>query len=174
MEGICSKLESVLFVAGEPVSRSVLAEGFGVTEKEIGAALTALSEKYEAENSGLRIFTTAEGVQLVTNPDNAEAVRTVLTPVQRRNVSNSLLETLAVIAYKQPVTRGDIEEVRGVRCEYAVEQLLRLGLIARAGRKDVPGRPVLFTTTDAFLRQFNLHSLDELPGREPDELFGTV
>lgn len=174
MDSVCSKLESILFTAGEPVAFSVLAEGFGISEKEVRRLLDALEQHYETQNGGLRVFITEEGVQLVTNPANAEAVTAVLSPVQRKNVSNSLLETLAVIAYKQPVTRGDIEEVRGVRCEYAVEQLQRLGLIVKAGRKDVPGRPVLFATTDTFLRQFNLHSLEELPGKEPGELFGTV
>ena len=174
MDGVCSKLESILFTAGEPVPFTVLAEGFGIGEAEVRRKLDELEKQYEAENGGLRIFVTEEGVQLVTNPENAESVSTVLSPVQRKNVSNSLMETLAIIAYKQPVTRGDIEEVRGVRCEYAVEQLLKLGLIARAGRRDVPGRPVLFATTDTFLRQFNLHSLEELPGNGPGELFGTV
>lgn len=174
MDSVCSKLESILFTAGEPVAFSVLAEGFGIPETEVRRLLDRLEQHYEQGNSGLRVFLTEEGVQLVTNPENAEAVSTVLSPVQRKNVSNSLLETLAIIAYKQPVTRGDIEEVRGVRCEYAVDQLLKLGLIVRAGRKDVPGRPVLFATTDTFLRQFNLHSLEELPGKEPGELFGTV
>ena len=174
MDSVCSKLESILFTAGEPVSFSLLAEGFGIPEKEARALVDRLEQQYETENSGLRVFITEEGVQLVTNPENADAVSMVLSPVQRKNVSSSLLETLAIIAYKQPVTRGDIEEVRGVRCEYAVEQLLKLGLIVKAGRRDVPGRPVLFTTTDTFLRQFNLHSLDELPGKEPGELFGTV
>lgn len=74
-----------------------------------------------------------------------------------------MLETLAVVAYKQPVTRGEIEEIRGVRCEYAVTQLQKLGLISVSGRKDVPGRPLLFVTTDAFLHKFRLHSLEELP-----------
>lgn len=174
MDSVCSKLESVLFTAGEPISYSALAEGFGIPEKEIMRLLEGLEQHYEEENGGLRLFHTEEGVQLVTNPENAEAVNMVLSPVQRKNVSNSLLETLAVIAYRQPATRGEIEEVRGVRCEYAVEQLQKLGLIRKVGRKNVPGRPTMFGTTDTFLRQFNLHSLEELPGKEPGDLFGTV
>lgn len=174
MDSVCSRLESILFTAGEPIAYSALAEGFSVPEEEIKRLLNVLETHYESENSGLRVFCTEEGAQLVTNPENAEAVSMVLTPVQRRNVSNSLLETLAVIAYRQPVTRGEIEEVRGVRCEYAVEQLRKLGLIAKIGRKNVPGRPTLLGTTDTFLRQFNLHSLEDLPGREPGDLFGTV
>ena len=97
----------------------------------------------------------------------------VLNPTQQRSLSTSVLETLAIVAYRQPVTRGEIEEVRGVRCEYAVERLLKLGLIAVSGRKDVPGRPMLLVTTDTFLHKFNLTSLSELP-QLPQELFETV
>ena len=107
------------------------------------------------------------------NMRSVEAVEAVLNPTQQRSLSNSVLETLAIVAYRQPVTRGEIEEVRGVRCEYAVERLLKLGLIAVSGRKDVPGRPMLLVTTDTFLHKFNLTSLDELP-QLPQELFETV
>ena len=87
----------------------------------------------------------------------------LLQPEQKRNVSQSILETLAVIAYKQPCTRSEIEAVRGVRCEYAVSQLQKLGLIAAVGRKDVIGKPMLYATTDTFLHKFGLHNLSELP-----------
>ena len=107
------------------------------------------------------------------NMRSVEAVEAVLNPTLQRSLSNSVLETLAIVAYRQPVTRGEIEEVRGVRCEYAVERLLKLGLIAISGRKDVPGRPMLLVTTDTFLHKFNLTSLDELP-QLPQELFETV
>lgn len=175
MDAVSSRLESVLFTAGEPVAFETLAMGLGIKEEDVRRELESLNMHYERSGSGLRVFLTEAGAQLITAPQNADAVMAVLSPVQKRTVSNSLLETLAVIAYNQPVTRGDIEDVRGVRCEYAVTQLLKLGLIAEAGRKDVPGRPVLFVTTDTFLRKFNLHSLEELPkGREEDLPFGTV
>ena len=174
MDSLCGKLESILFTAGEPLDYAALSEGLGASDEDIRRALSALSMHYISSGSGLRVYMTEAGVQLVTAPENAEAVKAVLTPVQKRNVSGSLLETLAVIAYRQPVTRGEIEDIRSVRCEYAVEQLEKLGLIARAGRKDAPGKPVLFVTTDTFLRKFNLHSLEELPGYQPATLFGTV
>ena len=165
MDRITSKIESILFVAGEPVLLSELCRGLELTEGELKQKLFELQLSYEAEDRGLRLFTTAA--------ENAEAVEAVLNPTQQRSLSNSVLETLAIVAYRQPVTRGEIEEVRGVRCEYAVERLLKLGLIAVSGRKDVPGRPMLLVTTDTFLHKFDLTSLDDLP-QLPQELFETV
>lgn len=163
MSGLAGKIESVLFVAGEPVAISALCEGLEEEKTAVLEALEALEQSYIEENRGLRLLYTDRTAQLTTTPENGEAVEKVLTPIQKRSVSTSMMETLAVVAYKQPVTRGEIEEIRGVRCEYAVTQLQKLGLIAVSGRKDVPGRPLLFVTTDAFLHKFRLHSLEELP-----------
>lgn len=163
MSGLAGKIESVLFVAGEPVAISALCEGLEEEKEAVLEALEALEQLYIEENRGLRLLYTDKTAQLTTAPENGEAVEKVLTPIQKRSVSTSMMETLAVVAYKQPVTRGEIEEIRGVRCEYAVTQLQKLGLIAVSGRKDVPGRPLLFVTTDAFLHKFRLHSLEELP-----------
>lgn len=173
MDEIQSKLESILFVAGEPVLFSELARGLMLTDGELKQALFSLSLAYEGKGRGLRLFCTEDTAQLTTAPENAEAVEAVLNPLQHRNLSNAMLETLAIIAYRQPVTRGEIEEIRGVRCEYAVERLLKLNLISVAGRKDVPGRPMLLKTTDTFLHKFNLPSLEALPAL-PQELFETV
>lgn len=108
-------------------------------------------------------MTTDDTVQLVSNRDYITYVETLLQPEQKKSVSQSILETLAVVAYKQPCTRAEIEAVRGVRCEYAVGQLQKLGLIAAVGRKDVIGKPMLYATTDTFLHKFGLHNLSELP-----------
>ena len=150
MDRITSKIESILFVAGEPVLLSELCRGLELTEGELKQKLFELQLSYEAEDRGLRLFTTADTAQLTTAAENAEAVEAVLNPTQQRSLSNSVLETLAIVAYRQPVTRGEIEEVRGVRCEY-----------------------MLLVTTDTFLHKFNLTSLDELP-QLPQELFETV
>lgn len=163
MSDLCGKIESVLFVAGEPVAISALCEGLEVDKAALLEALSRLEQAYTEGNRGLRLLYTDKTAQLTTAPENGEAVEKVLTPIRKRSVSASMMETLAVVAYKQPVTRGEIEEIRGVRCEYAVTQLQKLGLIAVSGRKDVPGRPLLFVTTDAFLHKFRLHSLEELP-----------
>ena len=105
----------------------------------------------------------------MTNSEYEKWLIKFLAPPEERTLSDSLMETLSVIAYRQPVTRADIEAVRGVRCEYAVSQLLKQGFIREVGRKDCIGRPMLFGTTDAFLRRFGIHSLDELPPLPSDE-----
>ena len=121
-------------------------------------------------------YMTEDTVQFVTNSEYNEWVVKLLSPPEERTMSDSLLETLSVIAYRQPVTRADIESVRGVRCEYSVTQLLKQGLIVELGRKDCIGRPMQFGTTDAFLRKFGLSSLRDLPPlpiREDDEISQT-
>ena len=156
-------IESVLFVAGEPLPKAELARVFELTELELSAALSEMETELQINKRGVRLFITGDTVQLVTAPENNEWLVRLLAPPQEKNLSDSMMETLSVIAYRQPVTRADIEAVRGVRCEYAVAQLLKQGFIKELGRKDVVGRPMLFGTTDAFLRRFGLHSIEELP-----------
>ena len=156
-------IESILFVAGEPLPKAELMRVFSLTALELNAALADLAAELADNKRGIRLFLTDDTVQLVTAPDYNEWLVKLLAPPQEKNLSDSMMETLSVIAYRQPVTRADIEAVRGVRCEYAVAQLLKQGFIKELGRKDVVGRPMLFGTTDAFLRRFGLHSIDELP-----------
>lgn len=156
-------LESVLFVTGEPLPRAEISRVFGLSALELNVLLAEMESDYAENERGLRLFQTDETVQLVTNPEYNEWLVKLLSPPQEKNLSDSMMETLSVIAYRQPVTRADIESVRGVRCEYAVSQLLKQGFIKELGRKDVVGRPMLFGTTDAFLRRFGLHSIEELP-----------
>ena len=156
-------IESILFVAGEPLPKAELMRVFSLTALELNAALADLAAELADNKRGIRLFLTDDTVQLVTAPDYNEWLVKLLAPPQEKNLSDSMMETLSAIAYRQPVTRADIEAVRGVRCEYAVAQLLKQGFIKELGRKDVVGRPMLFGTTDAFLRRFGLHSIDELP-----------
>ena len=158
-----SAVESVLFVAGEPLPKAELARVFELSPIELDAALSELEAELASQLRGVRLYSTHDTVQLVTAPENNEWLIKLLQPPQEKNLSDSMMETLSVIAYRQPVTRADIEAVRGVRCEYAVSQLLKQGFIKELGRKDVVGRPMLFGTTDAFLRRFGLHAIDELP-----------
>ena len=158
-----SAIESVLFVAGEPLPKAELARVFELELNELDAELAELGAELESGARGIRLYSTHDTVQLVTAPENNEWLVKLLAPPQEKNLSDSMMETLSVIAYRQPVTRADIEAVRGVRCEYAVSQLLKQGFIKELGRKDVVGRPMLFGTTDAFLRRFGLHSIEELP-----------
>ena len=156
-------LESVLFVTGEPIPKAEIANLFGLSLKELDGFVAEAEEDNVRERRGIRIYATNDTLQLVTAPEYNEWLVKLLAPPQEKNLSDSMMETLSVIAYRQPVTRADIEAVRGVRCEYAVSQLLKQGFIKELGRKDVVGRPMLFGTTDAFLRRFGLHSLEELP-----------
>ena len=162
-ERLNGAIESVLFVVGEPIPKAEIAKLFGLNALELTAALADLESEYEKNSRGIKLFMTNDTVQLVTNPEYNDWLVRLLAPPQEKNLSDSMMETLSVIAYRQPVTRADIEAVRGVRCEYAVSQLLKQGFIKELGRKDVVGRPMLFGTTDAFLRRFGLHSLEELP-----------
>lgn len=156
-------LESVLFVTGEPIPKAEIMRVFGLSQLELNTLLVNAESEYESNERGIRLFSTDETVQLVTAPDYNDWLVKLLSPPQEKNLSDSMMETLSVIAYRQPVTRADIEAVRGVRCEYAVSQLLKQGFIRELGRKEVVGRPMLFGTTDAFLRRFGLHSIEELP-----------
>lgn len=157
------RAEAMLFVAGDPVSYDELSRVLSLPAGELKELLSLWAEECREEGRGILPFCTEESVRLVTSGDFEQDILSLLQPEQTKSVSRSMMETLAVIAYRQPVTRGDIEAVRGVRCEYAVGQLLQFGLIRQSGRRDTPGRPALFVTTDAFLHRFGLHSLEELP-----------
>lgn len=156
-------IECILFVSGDPVDVISLQRALGITELELQAILSQMETQYQEQSRGIQLYRTADTVQLISNRRYAGYVEQLLQPVQAKSFSQAMLETLSIVAYKQPVTRNDIEAIRGVRCEYSVGQLLKLGLIREVGRKDAVGKPMLFGTTDAFLRQFGLHSLTELP-----------
>ena len=156
-------LECLLFVAGDPVAIVEIARVLDCPVQEAKALLADMETAYREAKRGIQLLVTGETAQLVSNRDYYPAVEALLQPEEKRSVSQSLMETLSVIAYRQPVTRAEIEQVRGVRCDYAVNQLTHMGLIGEAGRRDLPGRPILFATTDKFLRQFGLHSVEELP-----------
>ncbi len=156
-------VECMLFVAGEPVLITELARAMELDTDTVRALLSEMETAYRADGRGIVLLLTDETAQLVSNRDYVEYVERLVQPEQKKNVSQSMLETLAVVAYRQPVTRAEIENVRGVRCEYTVTQLQKLGLIQVVGRKDVIGKPMLYGTTDDFLRKFGLHNLSELP-----------
>ena len=156
-------VECLLFVAGEPVLITEIARVLEQDEASVKALLYEMEMTYLEEGRGICLMTTDDTAQLVSNRDYISYVETLLQPEQKKSVSQTIMETLAVIAYKQPVTRAEIESIRGVRCEYAVSQLIKLGLIAAVGRKDVIGKPMLYATTDTFLHKFGLHNLSELP-----------
>lgn len=157
------RIEAILYVAGEPVAVKDLAVALSVEPDELEQILTRMRDHYDFEQRGFMIRRFGEHVQLGTRPLYSEDVVRLLQPVQQQTLSQAAMETLAVVAYKQPVTRAEIEAVRGVKCDYSLQSLMNKGLIAEAGRKDTLGRPILYATTDTFLSHFGIASLDELP-----------
>lgn len=155
-------LEAILFAAPDPVPMEKIREAMELDE----AAFAALVEEYRAGldqlDRGVMLRTVADGLQLVTRSEAHDVIRRINAPKQYR-LSRPTLEVLAIIAYKQPTTRAEIEDVRGVKCERSLMTLLDRGLIREVGRKETVGRPILYGTTDAFLAHFNLRSLSELP-----------
>ncbi|MDO5110890.1 MAG: SMC-Scp complex subunit ScpB [Clostridia bacterium] len=164
-----SIVECILFVSGEPLTFAELMSGLDMTQLELQSLLQRMDALYREEKRGIQLYMTEQTVQLVSNREYAPVIENMLQPVQAKSFSQSMLETLSIIAYKQPVTRAEIEAVRGVRCDYSVSQLLNIGMIQEVGRKDTIGRPMMFGTTDAFLRQFGLHSLKDLPQFSPGD-----
>ena len=157
-----SIIESILFVSGDAVAIRDIAEKLEVTDKEVLNAANILKEKYSDE-SGIYLLIFNKKLQFCSNSKYAEAVSSVLNPIKERELSRSMLEVAAIIAYKQPVTRIDLEELRGTNSEYAISNLLKLGMIEVVGRKDTVGKPVLFGTTDEFLKRFQISSISDLP-----------
>ena len=171
LEKLTNIIESILFVSGTQVAISDIAEKLEVTDKEILKAAQTLKEKY-SDDSGIQLLIFNKKLQFCSNPKYADAVSSVLNPIKERELSKSMLEVAAIIAYKQPVTRIDLEELRGSNSEFALQNLLRLGLIEVVGRKDTVGKPVLFGTTDEFLKRFQISSLSDLP--DYDELIDKI
>jgi len=161
-ETLASIIESVVFVSGTAIAAKDIADKLEVSEKQVLDAAKKLQSKYD-EKSGINLLIFNKKLQFSSNPKNADDVASVLNPIREKALSKTLLESAAIIAYKQPVTRLDLEEIRGVDSEYAIQTLLKLGIIEVVGRKDAIGRPVLFGTTDEFLKRFQISSLDELP-----------
>ena len=157
------RIEAVLYVAGEPVRTADLARALDVDRKTLDQALRALRDEYDFGQRGLLLRIFGEHVQLATRPLYAQDVVHLLQPVQKQSLSQAIMETLAVVAYRQPVTKAEIEQIRGVKCDYSVQALCAKGLIQEVGRKEALGRPILYGTTDSFLRHFWISSLEELP-----------
>ena len=160
-----------MFVSGVPVSCKDIADKSNATEKQVLDAAKELQEKYN-EESGIHLLIFNKELQFCSNPNYAEEVSNVLNPIKERELSKSMLEVAAIIAYKQPVTRIDLEELRGSNSEFALQNLLKLGVIEVVGRKDTVGKPVLFGTTDEFLKRFQISSLEDLP--DYDELIDKI
>lgn len=161
-------IEAVLFASGQPVTISSLCKLTNLTEQEITQAVSELKGKYSEHSSGIMIAEIAEGLQMLTNPEYAEWIRKYLNINQSSRLSQSALETLAIIAYKQPIIKAEIDSLRGRNSDSAIKGLLERRLIKVVGKKESPGRPLLYGTTREFLQYFGLKSLADLP---PVEVF---
>ena len=175
-----SAIEAVLFASGEPVSIDVLMQALQISPSEFEVVLEGLKQRYSDER-GVRLMRYDGSLQLCTRPQYMELIESVLQPVRKQTLTQAALETLAVIAYRQPITRLEIEQIRGVQCDRALATLNNHGLIVEVGRKESIGRPILYGTTEKFLQHFALTTLSELPRLESikpedDELidFGNV
>lgn len=162
-------LESVLFVASEPVTPAQLARSLQVSEAEVQAGLAALADHYRSSRRGLQLQQLHGKVQLVTAPAVATYVEAFLNLDATARLSGPALETLAVVAYRQPVTRAQVEAIRGVDCAGVLRSLVQRGLIAEVGRLESAGRPILYGVTELFMQHFGLADLSDLPPLEENE-----
>ena len=156
-------IEAILFAAGERIDASRLAMALEIDEDEIMTAADALADTYAYERRGIRILKLERGYQMVSSGEMADYVTKALETRKPPKLSSSQLEALTIIAYYQPATKAMVEQIRGVDSSYSISALMNKKLIAEAGRLNVPGRPIQYRTTDAFLRTFGLTSLEELP-----------
>lgn len=163
MENIKSIIEAIVFASGEPIEKAEIVDKMPELTKEgLDDIVNALKDKYSGD-SGIKLIEFNGKLQFTTNPEVGDFVCDMLTPLREKSLTKSLLEVLATIAYKQPITKLEIDELRGVGSEYAIAGLTKANLIEVVGRRDTVGRPLLYGTTDEFLKKFELKSIDELP-----------
>ena len=170
IEKMQSAIEAILFTMGDSVELEKLASAIGHDEETTRKLVHNMMDKYEAEDRGIRIIELDNAFQLCTKKEMYEYLIRVAKQPKRYVLTDVLLETLSIIAYKQPVTKLEIEKIRGVKSDHAVNKLVEYGLVEETGRLDAPGRPLLFGTTEEFLRRFSVHSLDELPVLDQEQI----
>ena len=158
-----SVIEALLFAAGEPIDAKEIAKAIDVDVKTTRSLIDNLTCKYEADRRGITIVELDGSFQMCTNPRYYEYVKKVFADTRKKPLTPALLETLAIIAYKQPVTKAQIEHIRGVDADHGVNKLVEYSLVTECGRADTPGRPIMFATTDDFLKYFGINSLQQLP-----------
>lgn len=163
-------IEGILFTMGQPVERESLAMALELPEPMVESLVASLMEKYEGEEHGLKIIRLENSYQMCTKPECYEPLIKIASRPKKPVLTDVVLETLAIIAYKQPITKQEIERIRGVSSDHAVNKLVEYGLVCEAGRMNAPGRPILFSTTEEFLRRFQLDSLENLPVPDPEKL----
>ncbi len=160
---ISGLLEAVLFLSNEPVPLAFFVNSFSIDPTQAKILLDSLIDEYEDRDGGIKLQEIAKGYQFVTSPRHADQLRRVIGVKKREGMSKNMMETLAIIAYKQPIVMAEIEELRGVACRTMVVKLMERSLVKPVGRKELPGRPLAYGTTNEFLRYFGLNKLSDLP-----------
>ncbi|MDR0424182.1 MAG: SMC-Scp complex subunit ScpB [Clostridiales Family XIII bacterium] len=169
---IKSAFESMMFVWGDPLEVKAAADVMNIDRQAAYECFKELQSEYAAAGRGIRIREIDAAFQFVTEASNYEHLRRLCTPIKEKRLSQAALEVLAIIAYRQPVTKGEIDAIRGVKCERTLESLIKKGLVEEVGRSAAIGRPILYGTTAEFLRHFNFESLAELP--EIEDIEGAI
>ena len=163
-------IEALLFTMGEAISAETLGAVIGHDKATVVRLVHRLMDRYQNEKRGIRIIELDGAFQMCTSPEMYDYVIKLTHQPKKQVLTDVMLETLAIVAYKQPVTEAEIEQIRGVSCSHAINKLLEYGLIQEAGRLDAPGRPILFGTTEEFLRCFDVQSVEELPDMNPEKV----
>ncbi|MBP5649352.1 MAG: SMC-Scp complex subunit ScpB [Clostridia bacterium] len=162
LEKIDYVLESLLFLSGDPLSISSIADSLEFQKSEVRASIKRLKEKYSGD-CGIHLIEYNGKIQFSTNPKYEKEVTKILSPIREKELSNAIMETVSIIAYRQPVTKLEVESIRGVNCDYAMQALLKYNLIEIVGKKDSIGHPNLYGTTDEFLKRFRIEKIEDLP-----------
>ena len=167
---IRAAVEAILFAAGDSVENERLAEALELDKQEMNDILKRMALRYEEADRGIRLVELSGAWQLCTKTEHYEELIRVVKQPKKTLLTDVLLETLSIVAYTQPVTRLEVEKIRGVKSDHAVNKLVEYGLIEEVGRMDAPGRPILFGTTEEFLRRFGVNSVGELPQATPEQM----
>ena len=165
-----SIIEAILFTMGDSVEIETIAAAIEHDVETTKRIIHNMMDRYEDQERGVKIIELENSFQMCTKQDMYEYLIRVAKQPKKYILTDVMLETLSIIAYKQPVTRLEIEKIRGVKTDHAVNKLIEYGLVCEIGRLDAPGRPLLFGTTEEFLRRFSVQSLDELPGIDPEKM----
>ena len=170
MQILEAQIEAILFTLGEAVETERIAAALDQEADVIRSTARTMIDRYRADNHGIQIIEINDSFQMSTKQSMYESIIKIAHVPKKHVLTEVLLETLSIVAYKQPITRQEIESIRGVSCDHAINKLVEYGLVAEVGRLDAPGRPILFGTTEEFLRSFGLVSLEELPAAKPEQI----
>ncbi|MCI5641224.1 MAG: SMC-Scp complex subunit ScpB [Lachnospiraceae bacterium] len=165
-----ARIEAILFTMGEAVELERLAAATEQDDETCRKVIRSMMDKYAAQDRGIQIIELDGAFQMCTKPEMYEAIVQIVHVPKKHVLTDVLLETLSIIAYKQPITKAEIERIRGVKSDHSVNKLVEYNLVCEAGRLDAPGKPILFATTEEFLRNFGIESLEDLPVINPEKI----